>query len=491
MFKQALAMALAFLGFTSVPKGADGKAGFTAEQEQKITAEWGPVFLQKLKAGIAAEESAGVDLTLENPEVISLQSQLTSIKTQLDTAMSQKTALENTKTELEAKVKKLSGEPEVDEVEEIDMKGGSKKVAFKPNMAYTHNQVVADYFRTGTMQYSGDDTINTSELQEEFGRYISGQKLDVFRQINLDLTITDYMTTIVTDKTEWRATEAIQTSVLQQFTPKWTPKGGAKFNPITVKSFKLKVNVAITPADIVDQYIGYMYDENLTPDQMPIVAFIVNTLVLPKLLEDLEIAMATGKFVERQKTQDGQEGSEAEESMDGLLTILSVLKAKQGNHVTWLLDGSTLTEANILEKMALVVDGIPYKYKKKAITIHADPDLIIMYGRAYQAKFPNTKNQDGEMMRLDFSKLTFAPIVGFMGTGAFVITPTVSLIHLQSRDVKSAKVNLQIQNYDVKVFMEFWKGCGFAMEEAIFAYLPASYVPGESELADGSIGGGI
>lgn len=485
-FKKILAVVLSTLGVDSIEKNAEGKSVLTADQETTLKEQFGDKFAEKFKAELAAEDAKGTSMSTADAENKENVKQLETLKKQLDAALA-----DNKKKN--ATIALLEKEPENDNAEQVDMNAGAGKVvAFKPNMAFTHNKVVADYFRTGTMQYSGNDTIDTAELQTEFGKYISGQKLDVFRQLNLGLTITDFMTTILTDKTEWRATEAIQTSVLQQFTPKWTPKGSAKFTPITIKNFKLKVNVAITPADIVDQYIAYLYDENMTPDQMPIVPFITNTLVLPKLLEDLEIAMATGKFVERTQNQDGANGSDSEESMDGVLTILSQLKAKVGNRVTWLLNGVTLTEENILAKMAEVVDSIPYKYQRKAITIHADPDLIRMYGRAYQKAFPNTKNQDGEMMRLDFSKLTFAPVDGFIGTEAFVITPKENFIHLQSRDVSGAKVFMQVQNYDVKIFMEFWKGCGFAMEEAIFAYLPSSFVPGESDLVGSdSVGGGI
>lgn len=484
-FKKILAVVLGVLGVKAIDKNAEGKSALTSEMETKLKEEFGEKFLEKFKKELAVEDEKGTSMSTADAEVEESTKKLEVVKKQLEAALA-----DNKKAK--ATIALLEKEDESDNPEKIDMSAGAgKTVAFKPNMAYTHNKVVAEYFHKGTMQYSGDDTINTTELQAEFGKYISGQKLDVFRQLNLGLTITDYMTTVLTDKSEWRASEAIQTSVLQQFTPKWTPKGSAKFTPITIKNFKLKVNVAITPADIVDQYIAYMYDENVTPEQMPIVAFITNTLVLPKLLEDLEIAMATGKFVERAKTQNNVEGSDAEESMDGVLTILSQLKAKVGNRCTWLLDGITLTEENILAKMAEVVDKIPYKYQRKAITIHADPDIIRMYGRAYQKAFPNTKNVDGEMMRLDFSKLTFAPVDGFIGTKAFVITPKENFIHLQSRDVSAARVFIQVQDYDVKVFMEFWKGTGFAMEEAIFAYLPASFVPGESELEPGSVGGGI
>src|SRR5665648_284584 len=116
----------------------------------------------------------------------------------------------------------------------MNVTGAVKKIAFKPNMALAHNKVIDNYFNgDGSMHYSGTDTIELSELQTEFGKYITGNKLDVFKSLSLGLTCTDYMTTIVTDKTQWRAMHAIIESVLQQFTPKWTPAGKATFTPIT------------------------------------------------------------------------------------------------------------------------------------------------------------------------------------------------------------------------------------------------------------------
>ena len=177
---------------------------------------------------------------------------------------------------------------------------------FKPNMGFAHNKYVDAYFRgdTGAM-YSTDTTIDTAELQSEFGKYVQTEKVDIIRALTNELSVTKFMTTIVTDKIEWRATQADIDSVLQQFTPYWTPTGKAKFTPITIKNFILKVNQPIKPADIIDQYLGHMYDENLTPDQMPIVKYIVNELILPKLSEDLELAMATGEFEEFEPSADG------------------------------------------------------------------------------------------------------------------------------------------------------------------------------------------
>jgi hypothetical protein len=478
-FKKILAVILGIFGISALAKGADGKAVLSAEQEKELKDQFGEKFLEKFKNDLKAEESKGVDLTVPSSEITALQQTVASMNTQLNAALGKIKILEADKAKLET-------EKELDDPEKIDMTlNNGKKAAFKPNMSYQHNKVIDAYFKTGNMQYSGDDTINTSELQDEFGKYVSGVKVDIFQSLKQELTITQYMTTVTTDKTEWRAAKAIMDSVLQQFTPKWTPKGTSTFSPITIKNFKLKVNVPITPSDIIDQFIGYLYDENLTPDQMPIVKYIVDVLLIPQLGQDLENAMSTGKYVEHVQTQDNAAGSAAEDSMDGVVTILQALSAKHDNSVTWLLDGVELTPANIIEKMNLAADSVAPLYKKKKMLIHADPDLILIYQRAYQKLYPTTKNQDAGNLRLDFTNLSFAPVDGLIGTGVFFITPKENFIHLMSRNTSDAKIFLQVANYDVKVFMEFWKGIGFAMEEAIFAYLP------EDLSGSGSNGGGL
>ena len=194
--------------------------------------------------------------------------------------------------------------------------------------------------------------------------------------------------------------------------------------------------------------------------------------IRPVLEEDRENALASGEFKEVTVTTDGEAGSDPMESMDGYLTILKKLKKNNTEIGAWLLDGVTLTQDNIFEKMDTVVDSISKKYKRKKLTIHADPDLITMYGRAYRAKYPNTKNEDGENMRVDFSKLTFAPLDGMTGTKAFFITPKENFKHLRSKNLAAQKIWMQGENYDVKVFGEWWEATGFAIAEAIFAYLP-------------------
>lgn len=492
MFKQILAIVLSKFGMSQLPVNTEGKAFLTDDMKAKLTEDFGDKFVSKFESQLAEALKEGLEIDAQSEDMIALRTQLDKMKRDLDAALSDKKEIAAIKADLEKKVELLSKTDEVDKPEEIPVGNMGAKREFKPNMSYAHNKYVDAYFRgdVGAM-YSTDETIDTSELQTEFGKYVAGGKVDIMRSLMGDLTDTKFMTTIVTDKTEWRAAQADIDSVLQQFTPYWTPSGKATFTPITIKNFFLKVNQPIKPADIIDQYLGYMYDENLTPDQMPIVKYIVDELILPKLAEDLQTAMAKGEFVEFEVDKDGTPAEEGHvlAAMDGYVTQLKKLKAKEGNKVTWLLDGVELTRENILEKVESIVTSIAPKYRNKRLPIYCDPDLVRLYNLAYRDKFPTTKNQDADENRLDFTNFYFQPMEGMIGTGAFVLTPKENFKHTMSKNHNEVKIYLQVQNYDVKVFIEFRKGCGFAIQEALFAYLP----PAEEDPEDpeGGEGGGV
>jgi hypothetical protein len=480
MFKKMLAVVLSVLGKEALAK-TDGKSSLTQEEKQTLTETYGAKFVEKFEADLAAYESSENNAD-RSAEIEAEKTKYIQLKAQFD-------ALKVADAAKQGMIDLLSSQAEDDRPETVQVNGAGKP-AFKPNMAFTHNKVLEAYFRGDTsMMYSGSDTINTAELKEEFGLYVTGIKLDIYKQLTTGLTITKYMTPITTDKTEWRAMQSIITSVLQQFTPKWTPLGKTTFTPIVIKNYFHKVNLPITPSDIIDQYIGYMYNENITRDQMPIVKYIVDQLLLPKLEEDLEFAFVNGKFEEFNPTTDGTAapaGSELK-SMDGVLTILNALKAKSDTKVTFLLPGITLTRANIVDQIEIALDNIAPLYRKKRMLIHADPDLIKLYSRAYRDKYKDTKNEDGEQVRVDFTNFSFAPVEGMIGTGVFFLTPKENWIHLLSRNPNEAKIFIQVENYDVKIFMEFRMSTGFAIEEAIFAYLPPEAGSGVA----GSTGGGI
>lgn len=470
MFAKVLNVVLSFLGISAFAKDENGKSVLIDAQQEMLKSKYGELFLTNFmkdlqefeKDGQAAEsvvnsqvqEELEAERSKYAKELADLRKQLADAKRMAD---EQKQAIE-----------KMAKEPASGQGEQTT--GSMEDKKFRIDMSLAHNQAIVAAFKGAA--YSGNSTIDTTELQKEFGKYVSGERMEIMKRLTGVTESTAYMTTIMTDKTEVRAQQAYIDSVLQQFVPKWTPKGKSTFRPLTIKNFKHKINVPITPADIMEDVLGYLYDENLKPEDMPIVKYILFQLIFPKLDEEREQALAMGKFVETKATKDGDAATGALDTMNGYVTQLKALKQDNNQEITWLLDGEELNDETLVDQIDKAVSEVAPLYKKKTMFIHADPSIVTRYGKAYRKKYPWLKNEDGEKIKVDFSRFTFAPLEGMRDTGVFFITPKENFRHLLSKNPQNTKVWMQTDNYDVKVFAEWWEACGFWLAEAIFAYLP-------------------
>lgn len=470
---------MGLLGISAFAKDADGKSVISEADQKKLSEQWGEKFLDAFVKDLAELEEDG---TTAESAVKSVAAEI-SAQTAKDAETIKKLQAEiKTLKEENEKLSKLPGEGG----EEIkNNQTGQMKEKFRPDMSLTHNRA---YIAAATGDvWTGDDTVDTSELKQEFGKYVSSDKLSIFDKLVGPITCTSFMSTIVTDKFEVRATDAAITSVLQTFTPRFTPKGKTKFTPMTIRQYPMKINVEIFPSDIINDVIGYLYDEKLEPKDMPIVRYIVERLIKPKLDEEREIALCTGRYKEPASSGSSYTPNEADEVCDGFITQLCDLKKASDQDVTWLLPevAELGTGEQLLTQIENAADSVKPLYKNVTMYIHADPDIVLNYSRAYRDKYPNTKNQDGEKIKVDYTKFTFAPIEGMRGTGAFVITPKENFKHLLSRNPKDMRLRMETQDYVAKIFGEWREGVGFWVKEAIFAYLPTALV---DELAPADLG---
>lgn len=494
MFAKVMSVVLGILGISAFAKDEKGKSILLSTQEEELKKKYGDVFLESFKKDLAEFEKDGKSAEDAVTDEVRAELEAERNKNAQELADARKRLKElDAKVDAQAKeiatkdaqIAKMATEPAPDAGEKVT--GGKNEMGnkFKPDMSLAHNQYLDAAFKGAA--YSGNSTIETTELQKEFGKYVSSERLEILKGLMGATESTKYMSTIVTDKTEVRAQQAAIDSVLQQFVPKWTPKGKSKFTPLTIKNYKCKINVPITPSDIMEDILGYLYDEDLKPEDMPVVKYILYQLIFPKLNEEREIALAIGEFKETSAAKDGDAATDANDVMDGYITQLKKLKKANNKDVTWLLDGEKLADATLVTQIEKAVDEVKPLYKNKAMFIHADPDLVTRYGKAYRKLYPWLKNEDGEKIKVDFSKFTFVPLEGMRGTGVFFITPKENFKHLRSKDPQNAKVWMQGENYDVKIFAEWWEATGFWLAEAIFAYLP----PEESVSSSSSSSEGV
>jgi len=479
-FKTILAGVYGFLGVSAFGKDAEGKSLLSKDQETLLEEKYGKKFLESFKEDLKKLEADGssAESTVTEEVKADLEKEKEKGAKELKQAQERIANLEKENKQYEAQIELLGRNAAEDKGVVVDNANGSAmNRKFKPDMSLGFNQHINSVLNGKGAVVSGNDTIDTEQLHKEFGRYVSSEKFEIFKSLVGTTDSLQYMQTMITDKFEVRATHSHITSVLQSFIPKWTPKGKSAFTPLTIKQYPMKINVEIVPAEVIDECIGYLYDESLDPADMPIVKYIIEQLVKPKLDEEREYAFALGRHKDPTANADGgYTASEANDVCDGYLTQLCDIK-RGGNTqgVNFLLDGKTLgTGAQLVTDIEKAVDEVKVNYKNKKMFIHCDPDIVLNYSRAYRDKYPNSKNQDGEKITVDYTNCVFGPIEGMRGTGAFFITPKENFRHLMSREPRDQKLRMQTADYTAKVFGEWREGVGFWLAEAIFAYIPDS-----------------
>ena len=499
-FKEVAASVLMVLGLPSFKKDNDGKSFLSDEEKKLLTEKFGEKFTTAFLADLQESEAKGesFDELLDAQMKLRLEAQ----NAELIKLREQNTQLKKAQDDLQATIAKLEKQPAGSGGHQVTVSEVEKAaIAAGVDLSLKHNRFLVDYM-SGKVQaaYSGDSTIDTQELKTEFGKYVDNNRLEIMRGLFGQTESTKYMSSIITDKTEVRAVQAnIIGTVLQQFVPEWTPSGKAKFTPLTIKNFKCKLNVPIKPSDIMEDILGYMYDEQATTLQsMPIVRYILQQLIFPKLDEEREDALAVGRYKESQPDGNGKYTASApSESMDGYLTQLvdyynADAAAQEGeakSGIRWLSLNTDIATVyptptgidTIMDFIDNIVDEIAQKYPlyaRKKMFVHCDPNLILEYQRAYREKYPMLKNEDGDnRTKIDFSKFTFAPMEGMRGTCCFFITPTENFKHLMSHNPQNVTLRFLENHYSVDVMAEWWEGTGFWLAEALFAYIaPAAAV---------------
>ena len=395
----------------------------------------------------------------------------------------------------------LSAKTEVDvaegktELKQVGLMGGT---TFKADRKLYHNKMAFDFiegnsaaaviamtnnsFGNKTMGGGPSDTIDVSEINDEFGAYLSdaGRRLTIFKEMLKPTESRTYMTKVLAI-VEWRDAMARIDSVVQQFVAKWTPLGKVKMTPLKIVNRRHKINLPIVPDDITGGYLTYLYNENLTPDQMPVTQYVIDQLLRPRISDDIEYKMiATGVFDElvASEVTEGDAGQAPEKGMDGFLTILSQQNADPTSAVNFWTPTVAWSEDNSVkyfEDYATWVKKTNPTLAKVGMNVFCDPDMDETRRKKYREMFPLTKNTDAGNTKIDFSNMTIIPLENMRGSGILFSTPKENFIELHHINEASGatKLFLQLMNYEVRVFGEFWLATGFAVAEWVFAAMPS------------------
>lgn len=447
----------------------DGKVSLTDSERKTVVENYGQAFLDKLE-GADVEDDSETALELFNAAVEAKVGEATSaLKKQMEKMHEDLAALEE--------------EPEPKPASK-NASGTSVSKVFQINMGAKHNKIVADALASvNPLAFAAMDTasVDITDLNAELSMVMPPKmKLDLLtKRMYLGFNDSRHMTRVQSN-TDYIATAAIMSEVSQQFTPKWTPKGKAKFTPVRIPYRRHKINALIQPADIIKSWLLFLYEQGKTMAEMPVTRYIIEEHILPKVLEDITLSMiGKGKFTDAGTVADGDPGKAAKDSMDGYETIL--VKAKKDpkskiNFFKGVKDYTTLDDSALLKYVDDFVDAISGLFAKKVI-VHCSEQFLTRYKRAdfsVNGKYTGYENS-GEIR---FTKFNLVPLESMYNSKILFATPKENFVQLVDYSkAENCITKIEEFNYDVKVFGEYSLSVGFKIAEAVFAAVPEGYDP--------------
>lgn len=446
----------------------DGALELTPEQRTKLEGIYGADIMSAVDAAVKDDKSAA-----------ELLESLAKDAKDKDATIKQ----------LQADIAKLSEDSEpAPQPHAVSTAGAKAPKAFKLNAGASHNIIAAKALAEGfgvamAAAQGSSGTLNTTDLVAEFGAVMpAGTRIELLsKRIYNGFEDSKYFRKI-SSNTNYKATSALMTEVSQQFIPAWTPKGGAKFTPVEIVYRRHKINVELVAADVLESWLQYLYEQGKTPAEMPIIKYMIENHVLPKVTDDITLSMiAKGSFVDHNDgtVVDGDEGFSAKDSMDGIETILVKGKNTTGCKMNFFknaVDYTTLTAQQLLNYVNSFVDAISPLFAR-IFNVYCSPEFLTAYQRAdfeVNGKYTASEN-DG---KIRFSRYSLVALQSMYNSKILFATPEENMVILVDYAKAESCINdIQAENYKVKVFGEYSLSTGFLVQEAVYAAVPDGYTP--------------
>jgi len=312
--------------------------------------------------------------------------------------------------------------------------------------------------------------ISLAQLREAFGTYIGTNQKDILLLLTQATVSQKHMTTIASADLEYRASKAVIDDMVQGFQKKWTPKGTATFTPIAIPQRRHKFDWEMYPDDIVDSWLGFMAAENVDRKQWPISKYIIEKLILPKINDNRELKLIGKGLYEAPVEGTAQATGK---SMDGFITILEKLKTAGNSNVNFI-PLTALTEDNIFDEIELFAASVADLYQDIPMEVFLSRKWYASYHKKRRDLHGQDTNYTGMKDLIEGSNMTLMPLPSMNGKDVIFTTPKENFIRLMNRNEGASNITIESVDRQIKVFADWYESVGFGIQEAVFAYVPAS-----------------
>jgi hypothetical protein len=306
-------------------------------------------------------------------------------------------------------------------------------------------------------------TMTVASVKEELDDYVANNRSVITTGLyNAEIQLDKYCKTVSKVKGKYPQFHKLLTRVVQGFKPEWQALGEMQFKAKVLQNYRQKVNLPIIVDEIYGTWLSDLKIEGKTPEEQPISKVIIEELLL-KVIDDLADLSVTAVF--DAANADGQFGK----SLNGINQIITLGKANTTNPV-YHVPLDAIVAANVIEQFRAFERAIPNKARKgKIAQVFCSENVALMYHDAIVDAYGDHTNYNE--MRTKTTETYKLEIVGLEGLSDTIIfaTPQDNMLRLVDViDNPPTITDTQVQDYELKIFMEFHLGYDFAINEMVF-----------------------
>lgn len=276
-----------------------------------------------------------------------------------------------------------------------------------------------------------------------------------------EIQINKYCKTLTKVKGNFPQYHSVMTNVVQGYKPEWQELGKMEFKAKVLKNYRQKVNLPVIVDDVYGTWLGRLKIEGKTPEEQPITTIIREDLAA-KVTDDISILSVAAVY--DVNSADGEFGK----SLDGIVQVVGNALA-HATHKPYTIPLNAITPANVLDQFKTFERSIPSKQRKKIKYVFCSENVKLMYGDAFEEAHQGSNvYADDRKYKTSTYKLEIVGFEDFPDDLIFSTTEGNMLKLIDVLDNPPGITMTQIQDYKLKIFMEFHLGYDFAINELVF-----------------------
>lgn len=301
--------------------------------------------------------------------------------------------------------------------------------------------------------------VDLSDVTTALGKYMSVPKVaqDIWSRLFQGLELAPYMKKIGNQTGKYVGVNSITSELMQPFQKGWTPKGTVDFNPYINDVFRAKVDFLLDNIDdVYASWLMFFADETKERKDWPLVRYIVEVELLPKIIEEMNFAMCGGAYV---APTAGTAGASLA-TMNGYKTqITSLITA---GSLTPIVTGA-ISPTNALDSLETFADGIDSKYSDKGGVIFCSKSVERFYKQDYRATFGSTNSADAKnQLKLDNYNIRLVGLEGWGSSQRLMFSNNNgNMVHLYDKIFTPSTFQVQQDKRSVILMADWHQAVGF------------------------------